>query len=366
VVRSRLLPFLLVLSSAATFAADVKERTPRPLPIPLASPSWPVVLQTEVLRLARGFTGEFAFYVEDLLTGARYGFNSATPFYLASMVKVGVLRELYRQLERGTLSLTETITMTSDAIVDGTGAVKLAAPGTRFTIDDLVTRMISESDNTAADLLINRVGLAAINQGVREVHREFGPITTLRQVRVKIFQRLSPRATTLTPAQLYDLGRITDLNDRAAALGRFLGGHWTGADLERAFDQYYAGPENSASMEAMARLFESIARCEGFQEATCRLMLDKLLHCETGKERLRAGFPPAAVFAHKTGTQNRRICDGGLLFLANDHPVVIVACAKNFPERPAAEALFARLGHATHDALVRPATPFPPSGPGKI
>jgi beta-lactamase class A len=253
--------------------------------------------------------------------------------------------------------------MNPDAIVDGAGAVKLAAPGTKFTIDDLVTRMISESDNTAADLLINRVGLPAINQGLHEVHREFGPITTLRQVRIKIFQRLSPRATSLTPAQLYDLGRIVDLDERARALGRLLGGRWTGADLERAFDQYYAGPENSASLEAVARLFESIARCEGLQEATCRLMLDKLLHCETGKERLRAGFPPSAVFAHKTGTQNRRICDGGLLFLANDHPVVIVACAKNFPQRTAAEALFARLGRATHDALIRPPPPIKVAAP---
>lgn len=52
----------------------------------------------------------------------------------------------------------------------------------------------------------------------------------------------------------------------------------------------------------------------------------------TGQNRIRAGLPPRAHFAHKTGTQRARTCDSGLVTLpklGRDQRVIVVACTRD-------------------------------------
>jgi beta-lactamase class A len=318
-------------------------------------PRWPVALETEVVRFARGFDGELAFYVKDLSDGSVYSYNGETPFYLASVVKIAVLREVYRQLDAGRLALDELLTLSAEAVRDGSGLAKSSALGARFSVSELLKRMIHQSDNAAADLLIERVGLDRINAAL-DAMGGFGEVTSMLTVRHLVYGRLSPKALSLTPGQIFELAQINPLEERARALGKAIGEHQlSGRDLARAFEAYYADLLNSASMSAVVRLLESLHRCEGLSASSCRAIIETLKHCETGEARLKAQLPPGLAFAHKTGTQHRRICDVGLLYLPGK-PIAIAACAKDFQSMRAAEVLFAQLGKATLRALAVPAT----------
>jgi beta-lactamase class A len=318
-----------------------------------------------VVRFARGFDGELAFYVKDLSDGSAYSYNGETPFYLASVVKIAVLREVYRQLDSGRLALDELLTLSAEAVRDGSGLAKAAAPGTRFSVSELLKRMIHRSDNAAADLLIERVGLEPINAALAEIGG-FGEVTSMLTVRRLVYGRLTPRALSLTPKQIFTLAQINPLEERARALGRAIGEQQlSGRDLARAFEAYYADLLNSASMSAVVRLLESLHRCEGLSGSSCRAIIETLKRCETGEARLKAQLPPGLAFAHKTGTQHRRMCDVGLLYLP-EKPIAIAACAKHFQSMRAAEVLFAQLGKATLRALAAPATTAAPQAHSPI
>src|SRR5688572_21178091 len=98
---------------------------------------WPVSLQSQVVKLSREFDGEFAFYVKDLKSGGAYTYNSATPFYLASVIKMPVLLTVYRQYDRGELKPSDPILFEADDLRDGAGTVSGSKPGTEFTVDSL-------------------------------------------------------------------------------------------------------------------------------------------------------------------------------------------------------------------------------------
>lgn len=328
-------------------------------------PRWPVALGSEVVRLSRAFQGEFALYVKDLSDGSAYSYNGETPYYLASVVKVAVLREVYRQLDAGLLSLDEVLTYTADAVRDGSGVARTTAVGATLTVGELVEKMISRSDNAATDLLMERVGLDHINASLAAIGG-FGEVTSMLAVRRLVYGQLTPKALALSPAQVFALAQVHSLEERARALGKAVGERpFSGKELARAFDTYYAELFNSAPMSAVVRLLEGVHRCEGLSPSSCRAMLETLKGCETGAARLKAQLPPRVTFAHKTGTQHRRLCDVGLLYLPDRAaPIAIAACAKEFQSRRAAEMVLAQLGRATVRALEEPVarrpSPVPP------
>jgi beta-lactamase class A len=314
-----------------------------------------VALGSEVVRLSRSFDGEFALYVKDLSDGSAYSYNGETPYYLASVVKIAVLREVYRQLDAGRLTLEEVLTYTAEAARDGSGVARTTAVGAKLSVGELVEKMVFRSDNAATDLLMERVGLDSINASLAALGG-FGEVTSMLAVRRLVYAQLSPKALSLTPAQVLSLAQLQSLEERARAVGKAVGeGPYSGRELARAFETYYAELYNSAPMSAVVRLLESLHRCEGLSASSCRAVVETLKGCETGAARLKALLPPGLAFAHKTGTQLRRLCDVGLLYLPDrPTPIVLAACAKEFQSRRAAEALLAQLGRASARALEVP------------
>ena len=180
-----------------------------------------MTLQTEIVRLTRSFDGELGLAVKDLQSGVVYSYNGDTPFYLASAIKVAVLREVFRQADAGQLSLRESLTVRSETLRDGAPKVTPATRGLPFTLEQLVHYMITSSDNAATDMLIGRVGLESVNAGLAS--SGFGPVTTMLDVRKLVYSQLSPKALELTPEQVYDLAQIKSLDERAHALAKLLG-----------------------------------------------------------------------------------------------------------------------------------------------
>lgn len=309
----------------------------------------------------RGFDGSLNLYVKDLSTGEAYGHNALTPTYLASTVKIPVMLEVLHQVDEGSLTLEDTVVFGSDDLRDGAGPVKNAAPGTRFTVGFLLDVMMGDSDNAATDLLIKRVGLTNVQDQVSRRNVRFGPITPLIDVRRRVYGVLHEKGASLTPQDIFDIWLQKGMAARGRALATKVGrtAAFTAADLERAFQSYYTQNVNTASMKEMGALLEQIGRCEGLSATTCARARALLTACRTGKKRIKAGLPAGVTWAHKTGTQHRRACDVGLLYLSPDRPVVVAACTRDFSSTAASDRLLARTGRAVWTALTAPSCHAP-------
>lgn len=102
--------------------------------------------------------------VQDLTTGERFAVADSLVFPQASAIKIAILLELMRQAERGTVSLGERIELTAAQQVGGSGvALHFADGGSALSLHDLAVLMIVLSDNTATNLLVERVGMANVN-----------------------------------------------------------------------------------------------------------------------------------------------------------------------------------------------------------
>jgi beta-lactamase class A len=85
-------------------------------------------------------------------------------FPAASTIKVFVLQALLEQAQTEALSLSDELVLSADEQVTGSGVLKELTAGRTYTLRDLATLMIIISDNTATNLLIERLGVDTINQ----------------------------------------------------------------------------------------------------------------------------------------------------------------------------------------------------------
>jgi beta-lactamase class A len=309
-------------------------------------PRWTAELNGLVETAARNFDGELSLYVLDVESGEEYAYDADRLTYLSSAIKLGVMLEVMHQVDAGRLSWNETLTFTSNDQRDGMHRLHRARPGDALPVSILLEHMMVDSDNAAADLLIQRVGVDAVKARLAARGVQTGPVLSLLDERRRIYAQLDSKALAFTPQQIRTLGRYDSPASRAQVLSRMMKPRtaWTGKDLDQAFSAFYAEGVNSASMRQMGQLVGQVARCEGLSPASCTRAHTLMRACQTGRARIAAGLPATAAWAHKTGTQHRRACDVGFLTLPSGQPAVIAACTRNFWRVSDAEQLFATLG----------------------
>jgi beta-lactamase class A len=318
-----------------------------------ADADWAGRLGPAVREAAEGLPGELSVYVQDVATGAEYGFRADDVTYLSSTIKVVVALEVLRQVDAGELRLDDARTFTAADLRDGVGPLGPSELGRTFTVEELLALMLVQSDNSAADKLIRLVGAENVASHPASRGVQLGRLEPLLDERLQLYRKLTPAAGELTPEQVRFLGRYGTLTSRARALTELLRRTpaWTAGDLEVAFDEFYAERINSGSMRAFGQLLGQIARCEGLSAESCARLQGWMKACRTGRQRIRAGLPPEIAWAHKTGTQHRRACDVGILWLRPERPVVVATCARGFQRVGQAEATFARIGRAVWSAF---------------
>ena len=102
--------------------------------------------------------------IEDLNTGDHLFLHEDEVFPQASSIKIAVLAELYHQAEEGKLKLTDLYTMQASDLVADSDIMGGLTPGvTRVTLRDLATMMVAVSDNSATNVLIDRLGMENVN-----------------------------------------------------------------------------------------------------------------------------------------------------------------------------------------------------------
>jgi beta-lactamase class A len=118
-------------------------------------------------ELIAGFSGQVALYVRDLGSGETIARNQDDVFPTASTIKLFILMELIRRVEIGEFGLQQKIPVLACQQVGGSGILKDLSAGIELPLRDVGLLMIVLSDNTATNMLIDLLGLAAINQTIR-------------------------------------------------------------------------------------------------------------------------------------------------------------------------------------------------------
>jgi beta-lactamase class A len=127
-------------------------------------------LEATVKETNRGLDGTMGVAILDLTDGRTFLLNENHVFAQASSIKVAVLAELYRQQQQsedgisGKAKLSDLYTVDAHDLVADSAIMGGLTPGvTRVTNRDLATFMVAVSDNSATNVLIDRVGMQNVN-----------------------------------------------------------------------------------------------------------------------------------------------------------------------------------------------------------
>ncbi|RYX97500.1 MAG: serine hydrolase [Comamonadaceae bacterium] len=318
-----------------------------------AASGWDARLEKALAGIDAQGTAKIGVYVRDLDTGVAASWKADQRWYLASMVKVPVAIAVLRGVEREQYTLDTKVSLRASDYVDGAGRTNSYKVGRALSIRFLLDQMIIYSDNTATDMLIDLVGAAGVNAVVESlVPDRFREITSLSDVRHQIYANLVTDTTALTGHDLILLNRQRVDTERLKLLATMTGTpveRFKLKNLDAAYNAYYASGVNSAPLTAYADLLQLLADGKALTPRYTDYLLKVMERVATGKNRLKAGLPPDMKFAHKTGTQRRRICDAGLLRFAEDgreRRAIVVACVRDEPSLVISEHALVQVGAA--------------------
>ncbi|MGN0995979.1 MAG: serine hydrolase [Candidatus Ventricola sp.] len=117
-------------------------------------------------RLAQ-LGGDTGVYARSLVTGETWRRGADTPVIAASVIKLAVMIEAFRAGASGELRLCERHALADEERMPSCGTLKAMHEGIEMTLLDLVKLMIIVSDNTATNILIDRLGMDSINRTLR-------------------------------------------------------------------------------------------------------------------------------------------------------------------------------------------------------
>ena len=120
--------------------------------------------------IARAETGGIVLGVGAIApSGERFAHNGDRRFVAASTVKIAIMIEIFRRIDAGKLALDKLHKLTAEDKSTGSGVLLHLHTGIDVTIADLVYLMMSISDNTATNILIDYAGMADVNAAMRSL-----------------------------------------------------------------------------------------------------------------------------------------------------------------------------------------------------
>jgi beta-lactamase class A len=186
------LPLLLILPGCATAQAK---------PDTASAPSDTAALRATLGRIVAAHHGVVGYSIRDLDTGEELSLRGDETFPTASLIKVPILVTLYDLVEQGKISLDDPLTILAIDKVPGSGVMQFLHDGSVVTVHDAAWLMSTESDNTATNLLLDRI----IIRRVWEKMESLGLQHT--KVHSKTFLRIS--SVAMDSSRKYGLGVAT-------------------------------------------------------------------------------------------------------------------------------------------------------------
>jgi beta-lactamase class A len=136
------------------FAAAVLLASPMPSADPLAG---------RIAALTKPFKGNVAVYAKNLKSGREFALNADTKVRTASTIKLPILCALESLVAAGRVKWDERIVLKPEDKVTGSGVLGSLEDGTDLTVRNLSILMIVVSDNTATNLIVDRITADAVN-----------------------------------------------------------------------------------------------------------------------------------------------------------------------------------------------------------
>jgi beta-lactamase class A len=121
-------------------------------------------LEFRITEVDRNLDGVMGVAIEDLTSAQTFLLRGNDVFPQASSIKTALLAELYHQAQTGKLKLTDPYTVQASDLVPDSSIMGGLTPGvTRVTLRDLATMVVAVSDNSATNVLIDKVGMDSVN-----------------------------------------------------------------------------------------------------------------------------------------------------------------------------------------------------------
>ncbi|MDX1926853.1 MAG: serine hydrolase [Pirellulaceae bacterium] len=274
-------------------------------------------LDAAIQPLLKDYKGDVAVAVYHFESNTLWSKRGEVPMPTASLIKLPVMIEAYRQVEAGKVSLDERIELRKEDMVQGSGILTTHfSPGTTLSLRDAIRLMIVYSDNTATNLVVDAIGLPATTKTMNALGF---PET---QLHAKVFRG----DTSIAPerSKKYGLGSTTALD--------------------------------------MVNLLIRLKKGELANPKSTEAMLDHLLNCDD-KTRFTLLLPSGVKVAHKTGSVTRVRTDAGLI-MGKDCTLALSVLTDNntdtrWTDDNAGNRLCAEIAKATYDIFAQKNQPAP-------
>jgi beta-lactamase class A len=240
-------------------------------------------LHSALQPIIDNFRGSVAVGVKHLESGEQFGYRGDEPMPTASLIKLAVMIEAYQQAAEGRISLDARVTLADEEKVPGAGILTPHfSAGASFTLRDAVHLMIVYSDNTATNLVLDRIGLGSTSERMEL----WGFANT------KIHSQVFRRETTLFPqrSQRFGLGSTTA---------------W---EMVGVLSELHSGAR--IRDEDRAAMLQHLKRC-------------------ADSDKFTRFLPPRTVVAHKTGAVDRSRTDAGIIYTRRGPVAVCVLTTDN-------------------------------------
>lgn len=263
-------------------------------------------LHARVSAIAQRLPGHVGIFARTLAPGRPLlAYHAHEVFPTASVIKVLIMTTAYVAQERRPGALHSTIVFNrARDLIGGSDFMSTKRDGERFTVAQLIVPMIQVSDNTAANMLIEHFGPAAINA----VGAKVGMTQTrLGRTFLDTSAILHHHDNVSTPA---DMGRLLYVIE--------YGAH-----------------------EAVATIVSALH---------CREMVAIMLG-QTDRGKIPRGLPPGTRVANKTGEITGTRNDVAIVGPFGDSPIILTVMTKDVTGNAAADEAIARIAQAVYASV---------------
>ncbi len=277
-------------------------------------------LEMRIFPLVQAHKGHVTLAVKNLKTGEAFAVRGDDVMPTASRIKLAVMIEAYRQESLGRIDLKVPVTLTEADKVPGSGVLTdHFSDGATLSLRDAVRLMIVFSDNTATNLVLDRIGIRETSETMEK----------LGWPNTKIHSKVFRRETSRYP-------------ERSKRFG--LG---------------------STTAEEMIRIMESLNRKELVSREASEAMVDHLQSC-VDKDKSPRFLPPGTKIAFKTGSVDDIRTAAGIMETRSGPVALCVLTSGNEDRRYVADnagnLLCAELARVVFQHFNADATmPLPPS-----
>ena len=278
-------------------AARVRVTQPAPPPYAAAEPllaptprreAVDPILASRIEALGRGFPGQVGIAVRDVHDGWIASWNGDKLMPQQSVSKLWVAVALMDAVDGGRLRLTDPVTVTAADMTVFHQPIRgsLRDGVLRTTLGELLYRAMTQSDNTANDILLRKVGGP---EAVRAVLARAG----VQGVRFGPGERLLQSGTAgLSWRPEYSIGNA--FYEARSALPASV--------RSAAFERYLADPVDGASAKGITHGLAKLKRGQLISPQSAQDLIAVMHASKTGPNRMKSGSAPGWLIAHKTGT----------------------------------------------------------------